>query len=74
MATLPFDFLQFESESGQLLGRARLVDNGLEWPPPETIATPQGVFTQVSRSQLTDEVADHPNLARGALYRPAEAA
>ena len=69
MATLADDFIRFEDQHGTTLGHATVVACGLEWPPPKVIATPDGLFTQVSCSQLSDEVANHPNLARGALYR-----
>jgi hypothetical protein len=46
---------------------------GLEWPPPERIVELNGTtfeppLIRVRMSQLTDEMADHPHLARGAEY------
>lgn len=39
------------------------------WPPPEFINFEGVVYERRSYSQLPDDVADHPNLMRGAVYR-----
>ena len=40
------------------------------WPPPEKIgACAEGRYILISQSSLPDEIADHPNIARGCIYR-----
>lgn len=47
---------------------------GLEWPPPERLTSLNGTdfsddpLVRVRMSDLTDEQADHPNVARCAEY------
>lgn len=77
MATLDNDILVFEDDQGRRLGQLGCKDAGIDWPPPVQINAVNPVTGQRQRwelqsfSQLSDSVADHPNLARGALYRPA---
>lgn len=81
MTTLDSDIIRI---STSVFGEKnfRLIDLDLEWPPPEYLylasdgsireATPADdkafVLKRVSMSQLDDETARHPNLARGASY------
>jgi len=81
MATLDNDMIRVRTD---LFGIRdfRLKSLGLEWPPPEYlyIDSVEGlrearegddgnfILERVSMSQLTDQHADHPNLARGATY------
>lgn len=38
------------------------------WPPPEAIEFDDGMYRLTNYSQLTDEQANHPNIARGCEY------
>lgn len=80
MATLDNDYVRLELVVNTV--NIPLNRLGLEWPPPEKLyMSPVGIrearegdeeaFTlvRVSCSQLDDETASHPNLARGAEYR-----
>lgn len=71
MTTHPSDFVRLNMTIG--VQNIPCVALGLEWPPPERITELLGkpvepAFVRVRMSQLTDEQADHPNLARGAEY------
>jgi hypothetical protein len=81
MATFPSDFLQLNLDICSI--QVSCDKAGLEWPPPERLyltkegkikeATPEIdedlILVRVRYSQLSDEVAKHPNIARGAEYR-----
>ncbi len=69
--TLDTDFMQFAAD-GRVVGRVMCKQAGVEWPPPEFVNTPDGLWRRESYSQWSDDVADHPNLARGALYVPVD--
>lgn len=71
MTTHPTDMVRLHFMIGdQTIPCSKL---GLEWPPPERLTELQGEpldppMIRTRMSQLTDEQADHPNLARGAEY------
>ena len=81
MATFPSDFLQLNLDIGPI--HISCDKAGLEWPPPERLyltkegeikeATPDThedlLLVRVRYSKLPDEVAKHPNIARGAEYQ-----
>ena len=71
MATHDDDFVRLNLSVGSPI--ISLKGMGLEWPPPERITEIHGSplsepMVRVSMSQLTDEQAEHPNIARGAEY------
>lgn len=57
------DFIRFNGGpfNGQLCGTKM-------WPPPEEIVIGKVTYLRKTYSRLTDEKANHPNLARGAEY------
>ncbi len=84
MATLDSDFIRLHLDIGTYNIPCKKA--GLEWPPPERLYLEKGggfreavpdddeefILVCERRSQLPDEAANHPNLARGAEYRYAK--
>lgn len=69
MAVLDADMVRLDFQDGDMLN-VKLTDLFMDpvWPPPEKIQALGFYWKRVSFSQMTDEQANHPNLARGALY------
>lgn len=65
--TFDDDFIQIEFQGG--VRRARCVENGIEWPPPEVLEFQGLTLKRKSISRLTDEDrAGMTHVCRGALY------
>jgi hypothetical protein len=68
---MPVDTYVIKFEGGMADG---LMAYQTGWPPPEFFSVMddddrEHVYERAQMSQLPDDVADHPNLMRGAVYK-----
>lgn len=70
MATQPNDFIRLCFEGGQFKDLL-IKKSGMQWPPPMLVSYGGIIYRRKRMSELTDEAAAHPNVARGAEYHVA---